>query len=214
MENNRIGSFIAQSRREKGLTQQELADELNITNKAISKWETGNGLPDITLLMKLAKVLDVTVEEILAGERDTKEESSNLFLNDQDNQEATESFKSARQTNDVAHEVTGYLVNKSIERFKLMSVLCIVMSVVGIIIPFFIWPETHDITGFLFGCWFEICSGGILTYYYRIMKNEISSYNRTATEKLIPENILIRYLRILGIMWIISFLLLIGALVF
>jgi hypothetical protein len=118
-------------------------------------------LPGITLLKQLAKVLGVTVEEILEGERDTKEKSS--VLENQDKKEVTTHFNS----------VTCYLVNKSIEKFKLMSVLCIVMSAIGIIIPFYIWPETHDLAGFLFGCWWEICSGGIFSYYYRIMKNEI-----------------------------------------
>lgn len=71
MDNNKIGKFIASLRKEKKLTQQELADKLFLTDKAISKWERGLSLPDITLLNKLAKILDVDVKDILNGEKGT-----------------------------------------------------------------------------------------------------------------------------------------------
>lgn len=74
MDNQRIGDFIALLRKEKGLTQSELASKLNITDKAISKWETGRGCPDISLLDDLSKMLDVSVSEILKGKRLEKEE--------------------------------------------------------------------------------------------------------------------------------------------
>ena len=72
MENRKIGAFIAERRKESGLTQQALADRLGLTNKAVSKWETGDGLPDITILPALAENLGVTVDELLAGERRPK----------------------------------------------------------------------------------------------------------------------------------------------
>ncbi len=64
----RIGKYIAEKRRGLGLTQQGLADRLNVTNKAVSKWETGQGAPDIGTLPRLAAVLQVTADEILKGE--------------------------------------------------------------------------------------------------------------------------------------------------
>ncbi len=51
------------------MTQQDLADKLNITNRAVSKWETGEGYPDITVLPSLAKILGVTVDELLDGKQ-------------------------------------------------------------------------------------------------------------------------------------------------
>ena len=69
MDNNKIGKFIATLRKEKKLTQQELGDKLFVTDKAVSKWERGLSLPDITVLEKLAIELDVEVSEILCGER-------------------------------------------------------------------------------------------------------------------------------------------------
>lgn len=67
MDNKTIGRFIHQLRIEKGFTQQELADQLNVTNKAISKWECGRGCPDISLFEKLSDALGVSVIELLNG---------------------------------------------------------------------------------------------------------------------------------------------------
>ena len=64
----KIGSFICEMRKRKGLSQNELGERLHVTNKAISRWETGRGLPDSSLLLPLANELDVTVDEILRGE--------------------------------------------------------------------------------------------------------------------------------------------------
>lgn len=54
MDNIRFGSFVAQLRKERGLTQKELAQRLHVTDKAVSKWETGRGFPDLKLLEPLA----------------------------------------------------------------------------------------------------------------------------------------------------------------
>ena len=62
------GAVIRKLRESKKLTQEELADKLFVTSKAVSKWETGQGLPDISLLEPLAKALDISVIELLSGE--------------------------------------------------------------------------------------------------------------------------------------------------
>ena len=67
MDATKIGRFIGAERRAKGWTQRQLADKLQLTDKAISRWETGKGLPDVSLLLPLANVLDITVGELLAG---------------------------------------------------------------------------------------------------------------------------------------------------
>ena len=70
MEENKIGSFIRDRRLQLELTQQQLADKLGVTDKAVSKWERAVSYPDITLLRELAAALEVSVTELLAGERD------------------------------------------------------------------------------------------------------------------------------------------------
>ena len=68
MDMDKIGKFIANKRKEKGLTQIELADKLNITDRAVSKWECGKSLPDSSIMLELCKILDITVNELLSGE--------------------------------------------------------------------------------------------------------------------------------------------------
>ena len=69
MNNEKTGMLIAQIRKEKGLTQKQLADRIGVSNATISKWETAKGFPDISLIEPLAEVLDISVSEIIAGER-------------------------------------------------------------------------------------------------------------------------------------------------
>lgn len=69
MNQQKLGNFISKLRKEKGLTQQELAAKLNLTDKAISKWERGLSCPDISLLVPLSELLGVSVNELLLGEK-------------------------------------------------------------------------------------------------------------------------------------------------
>lgn len=74
MDNIKFGEFITNLRKEKNMTQAELAKKLNVTNKAVSKWENGHSMPDICLIEALAECLDVSIAELIKGERITKEE--------------------------------------------------------------------------------------------------------------------------------------------
>ena len=69
MEPTRIGRFIAERRKALGLTQRQLAEQLSVSDKAVSKWETGRGLPDVLLMLPLCAVLGITVNDLLSGER-------------------------------------------------------------------------------------------------------------------------------------------------
>lgn len=65
----KIGKFIAECRKTKGYTQASLAEELHITNRAISKWENGRSLPDAAIMLNLCELLEITVTELLKGEK-------------------------------------------------------------------------------------------------------------------------------------------------
>lgn len=67
MDQVKIGKFIAKCRKNKNLTQFQLAEKLNITDRAISKWETGKGMPDSSLMLELCNELDISVNELLSG---------------------------------------------------------------------------------------------------------------------------------------------------
>ena len=69
MDQVKIGKFIAQCRKEQNITQSQLAEKLNITDKAISKWETGKGLPDSSIMLEVCQQLKINANELLSGER-------------------------------------------------------------------------------------------------------------------------------------------------
>lgn len=68
MEQVKIGKFIASKRKEQGLTQLQLSEKLGITDRAVSKWETGKSLPDASLMPELCKLLKITINDLLCGE--------------------------------------------------------------------------------------------------------------------------------------------------
>ncbi len=69
MEQEKIGRFLGQVRREQGLTQEQLAQRLGVSQRTVSRWETGRNMPDISMLTALCAQLDITVAELLAGQR-------------------------------------------------------------------------------------------------------------------------------------------------
>ena len=76
MDQLKIGKFIAECRKQKQLTQLQLADKLGITDKAISKWERGIGMPDTSIMLELCDILCISVNELLNGERINMEKSN------------------------------------------------------------------------------------------------------------------------------------------
>lgn len=69
MDQMKIGKFIADTRKERNMTQQQLADALLISNKTVSKWECGKGLPEVSLMLPLCEILQISVNDLLTGAR-------------------------------------------------------------------------------------------------------------------------------------------------
>lgn len=69
MEKKTMGSFLAALRRASGMTQKELAERLNVSDKSVSRWERDDGAPDLALIPVIAEVFSVTCDELLRGER-------------------------------------------------------------------------------------------------------------------------------------------------
>ncbi len=74
MNQEKIGKFIAMVRKKKTLTQKQLAENLGITDRAVSKWENGKSMPDLSLLKPLCEILDITINELLNGEYISKKD--------------------------------------------------------------------------------------------------------------------------------------------
>ncbi|MBQ8210757.1 MAG: helix-turn-helix transcriptional regulator [Clostridia bacterium] len=117
MEKKTMGAFLAALRKAHGYTQQEVADKLNISNKTVSKWERDEGCPEIMMLPAIAELYDVTVDEILRGERIIKAENEQL------NEEKTE--KRAK-----------YLFDKALSRFTNLSFISIALGVLASILAY------------------------------------------------------------------------------
>ena len=79
MDAKKFGTFIASLRKENNMTQQELAEKLNVTDRAISNWERGRRLPDISLLKELSNLFGVTIDEVISGRKINKNEKAELL---------------------------------------------------------------------------------------------------------------------------------------
>ena len=114
MEKKSIGSFIAALRKAKGLTQRELAEKLNVSDKAVSRWEREESLPDLSLIPAIAEIFGVTADELLRGER--MKEGDSLPRAEE---------KSEKQLKN--------LVNRSLLRFNNRSIIAAGVTLAGLI---------------------------------------------------------------------------------
>ncbi len=79
MNQERIGKFIAKCRKEKKLTQQDLAEQLGVTDRSVSNWENGKNMPDLSLFKPLCNILDITINDLMSGEKIEKENYQEKF---------------------------------------------------------------------------------------------------------------------------------------
>jgi transcriptional regulator with XRE-family HTH domain len=119
MNYDKIGKFIKEKRKEKGLTQNELASKINVTDKAISKWERGLGCPDVSLLEVLSKELDVSILELLNGR---KIESEVIKV--------TEADDYIKNTINISNDYTKNKIKNIFNRIIEVSILFIVLLLI------------------------------------------------------------------------------------
>ena len=153
--------MVAQQRKEKGLTQKQLADTLKVSNKTISKWETGEGFPDITILPALAEALSITVDELLGGGP----------IKNRENSEGN------------AIERAEYLASKTILRFKNACVLSFAFSIFGVMAYWILWHEFHNMLSLLAALVFGLVSGCIALIEYNTLQTQIKKFNGLFPEK-------------------------------
>lgn len=103
MEQQKIGNFLKQLRKEKGLTQEQFAEHFYISSRTVSRWETGSNMPDVDMLIELADFYEVDIREIIDGER----KSENM-----DN-----------ETKDTLKKVAKYATEENHKRYKRLSTL-------------------------------------------------------------------------------------------
>ena len=155
MNQEKIGKFIADARKNKNMTQQELADKIGVTDRAISNWENGRRLPDYSLLKDLSEKLGVSINEILAGEK--IEEKDIMKKSDENIIKLTEliSFKSMRYGIIGMALVFILLVlistAKEINPAPLVSLLCTYNAVTFLSRYKFEKDKTYLVSGSMFG---------------------------------------------------------------
>ena len=132
MEKKTMGSFMAALRKANGLTQQQVADMLNVSNKTVSKWECNEGYPEISMLPVIAELYSVSVDELLRGEKMTK-----VF-----DEEKTD-IKSA--------ERIKFLIEKAIVKFTNNSIISIVLSGAALIMAYIICDIIYNYNVLWFG---------------------------------------------------------------
>lgn len=114
MNQQKIGSFIRELRKEQGITQEQLAEQFNVSARTISRWETGHNMPDISLLVEISEFFDVSIPEIINGER----KSENM------NEEVKEV---AEKLSDYAGEEKINII-KNIRNLSVVGVVAVIIS--------------------------------------------------------------------------------------
>lgn len=134
MDQVKVGKFIAECRKSKNMTQSQLAEKLNMTDRAISKWETGKGMPDSSIMLELCGELGISVNELLSGEKIKMEEY---------HQRAEENLVKMKQSEEKIEKTMQMTQN-------ILCALCVVFSVITIIIFIvhmamnYFYPDTYD----------------------------------------------------------------------
>ena len=146
MNQQNTGSFISAKRREKNLTQEQLAEKLGVSNKTVSKWENGKCMPDYSVIELLCKELDITLAELLDGE---EKEPNSIRVYDE---EQVKSLIGKIQKMEKNYKYT-------------ISIILIVIGCLSLVLThLFGGSDLHDfISGCLFGFGFSMIGGGIVT---------------------------------------------------
>ena len=138
MNQKKIGSFLKELRKEKGITQEEFAENLNVSGRTVSRWETGVNMPDISLLVDIAEFFNVSIPEIINGER-----KSEII---------------EKEVKEVAEAMSNYAAaEKSVilKRVKLISIIGLISLVIGLVME----AINYDSMIPIYECMKETCLG-------------------------------------------------------
>ncbi len=155
MNQEKIGKFIAELRKEKKLTQEQLAEQICVTDKSISRWENGKTMPDISMLGILANELNCTIPELLNGKRTTKEELIDL---------------SDTINNLIRYESNQQIRNdKKLNKYNMIGCIALILALLHNAFGYLDYIFTPNAGEFVQGALYGIC----------ICANIISLYNRS-----------------------------------
>ena len=146
MNIQKIGAFLAELRRQRNLTQEQLGDKLGVTNKTVSRWETGSYLPPVEMLQRLSELYGITINEILSAER----------LDEQAYREkAEENIKSALVSRFTLQERMDYF-KKKWRREHIFELIMGMLAAIALYAAGILWLDGLQIAGYLLFVFFPI----------------------------------------------------------
>ena len=119
MDQKKIGSFLRELRTEKGLTQEQLAEKLNVSGRTVSRWENGNNMPDLSIIVELADFYDIDIRELLNGERKSEKMNEDI----KETLDAVAQY-SAAEKKKLTKELTTYTAGSAVF-FGLLAIITI-----------------------------------------------------------------------------------------
>lgn len=137
---NSIGSFLAALRKANGLTQKQLAEKLNVSDKAVSRWERDECAPDLSLIPVIAEIFGITSDELLRGQRAAPDAVPTL------------------QTEEKSKKRLQYLLKQIQTRYKVQSLISVGIAVLGVIAAMILNAFNRAQAGFLVGCIFFLAA--------------------------------------------------------
>lgn len=188
VDSKKIGQLIQEKRKALGYTQQQLAELVGVTNKAVSKWETGEGLPDISLFPVLAEVLDVSVDWLLRGDM-----TDDALAN-----------RGKEALSEDGAVLARYQLARQIEKFKKGCLAALFISLLGIICFGVIWLDQQDYFSFGIGFIaqaFSICL--FIGAYWSLRFEEKAYLALYPTEKPQSKLLFHKFLCLLLIFWLV-----------
>ncbi len=156
MDQEKIGKLIAQLRRENNLTQEALGEKIGVTNKTISRWENGNYMPDIEMLQILGREFNVSINELICGER---------LSDDKFREEADNNLVSVLKANFSHNEKIEYWKKKWLKEHLLLIVICIIIMIAVFAVAWF--KSLPWLTGLI---------GLIAILLYALLRNQMMIY--------------------------------------
>ncbi len=149
MDQEKIGCFIAACRKEKNLTQEQIAAQLGVSNRTVSRWETGAGFPDVALLQPLCALLDITVNELLLGERIVPEGDYRTRV-EKSTLELIEACRDAAANGQIAAGDNVSSADLDLGWLGLLTVVFVVLKLAGVIDWSWVWVLAPLWIGLLF----------------------------------------------------------------
>ena len=188
MEKKTLGSFISALRRAQGLTQQEVADRLMVSNRAVSRWERDEAMPDITLLPAIADLFGVTVDELLRGDRLRTTESAvpDTSAATTDG-EPREEAPPRPEPDPRALRGLRAMMNRAISRFRTLMILAIALSAAGLFILIGVsYGFYRPVIGFALLLLFVLASISVAFIAALRMKDTLDEYASEESETRLP----------------------------